>query len=44
MIPWARRGKCKKEAYDQDLGKRVWAWLEGEVKAFETNSGLTFEA
>ena len=35
MIPWARLGKCKKEAYDDELGKRLWEWCEKEVKAFE---------
>ncbi|KAH9932806.1 NAD(P)-binding protein [Epithele typhae] len=35
MIPWARPGKCKKEMYDPELGRRVWEWLDGEVKAFE---------
>ncbi|KAI0823262.1 NAD(P)-binding protein [Trametes gibbosa] len=37
LIPWARLGKCKAEAYDDELGGRLWNWLEGEVKAFEAS-------
>ena len=32
LIPWARVGKCRKEAYDGELGKRLWNWLEEEVR------------
>ncbi|TFK84291.1 NAD(P)-binding protein [Polyporus arcularius HHB13444] len=35
LIPWARPGKCKAEAYDEDLGRSVWQWLEDAVKAHE---------
>ncbi|KAH9849462.1 NAD(P)-binding protein [Lenzites betulinus] len=37
LIPWARYGKCKAEAYDAELGARLWDWLEGEVKTFEAS-------
>ena len=33
MIPWARLGKCRPEAYDDELGERLWRWLEAEVQA-----------
>ncbi|TFK84293.1 NAD(P)-binding protein [Polyporus arcularius HHB13444] len=33
LIPWARLGKCRPEAYDDELGERLWKWLEDEVKA-----------
>ncbi|KAI0738867.1 NAD(P)-binding protein [Daedaleopsis nitida] len=33
LIPWARLGKCRPEAYDDAVGERLWAWLEEEVKA-----------
>jgi len=32
LIPWARVGECRKEAYDDELGNRLWSWLEEEVK------------
>ncbi|KAI1790007.1 NAD(P)-binding protein [Ganoderma leucocontextum] len=35
MIPWARLGKCRPEAYDDAVGERLWKWLEDEVKSFE---------
>ena len=35
MIPWARLGRCNKDAYNEDLGCRVWEWCEKEIKAFE---------
>ncbi|KAH9849461.1 clathrin adaptor complex small chain-domain-containing protein [Lenzites betulinus] len=37
LVPWARLGKCKAEAYDDELGGKLWNWLEGEVKAFEAS-------
>ncbi|KAI0823263.1 NAD(P)-binding protein [Trametes gibbosa] len=37
LIPWARLGKCKAEAYDAELGAKLWNWLEGEVKTFEAS-------
>ncbi|KAH9857650.1 NAD-P-binding protein [Lenzites betulinus] len=37
LIPWARYGKCKAEAYDAELGARLWDWLEGEVNTFEAS-------
>ncbi|KAI0747568.1 hypothetical protein C8Q74DRAFT_510339 [Fomes fomentarius] len=38
LIPWARLGKCRREAYDDELGQRLWTWLEDAVKAHETSS------
>ncbi|KAI1782789.1 NAD(P)-binding protein [Ganoderma leucocontextum] len=32
MIPWARLGKCRPECYDDEIGERLWTWLEDEVK------------
>ncbi|RDX54720.1 NAD(P)-binding protein [Lentinus brumalis] len=33
LIPFARLGKCRPEAYDDELGERLWTWLEDEVHA-----------
>ncbi len=33
LIPWARLGRCRPEAYDDELGERLWKWLEDEVKS-----------
>ena len=27
-IPWARQGRCREEAYDPEVGKKLWDWLE----------------
>ncbi|RPD56672.1 NAD(P)-binding protein [Lentinus tigrinus ALCF2SS1-7] len=35
LIPWARLGRCRAEAYDDALGERLWQWLEDEVKAHQ---------
>ncbi|KAI0642874.1 NAD-P-binding protein [Trametes meyenii] len=35
LVPWARLGKCRQEAYDNQVGTQLWNWLEDEVKAFE---------
>ncbi|TFK83924.1 NAD(P)-binding protein [Polyporus arcularius HHB13444] len=35
LIPWARLGKCRAEAYDDALGERLWKWLEDEVKGHQ---------
>ncbi|TBU25108.1 NAD(P)-binding protein [Dichomitus squalens] len=35
FIPWARVGRCRPEAYDDELGEKLWKWLEDEVKAHE---------
>ncbi|KAI0681638.1 hypothetical protein C8T65DRAFT_598415, partial [Cerioporus squamosus] len=35
LIPWARPGKCRAEAYDEELGRKLWQWLEDAVKAHE---------
>ncbi|KAI0747564.1 NAD(P)-binding protein [Fomes fomentarius] len=32
FIPWARVGRCTPEMYDDDLGQRLWEWLEEETK------------
>ncbi|EED82887.1 predicted protein [Postia placenta Mad-698-R] len=32
LIPWARVGRCRREAYDNALGERLWAWLEEQVE------------
>lgn len=32
MIPWARVDKCRKEAYDNELGEKLWDVLEETVK------------
>ncbi|KAH9833337.1 uncharacterized protein C8Q71DRAFT_775100 [Rhodofomes roseus] len=32
LIPWARLGKCRKEAYDDEVGQRLWAWLLEQTK------------
>ncbi|TBU26106.1 NAD(P)-binding protein [Dichomitus squalens] len=36
LIPWARLGKCRPEAYDDAVGEQLWKWLEDEVNAFES--------
>ncbi|TDL27096.1 hypothetical protein BD410DRAFT_836171 [Rickenella mellea] len=32
LIPWARVGEAKKECYDPEIGKKLWAWLDEQVK------------
>ncbi|KAI0963002.1 hypothetical protein AcW1_000211 [Taiwanofungus camphoratus] len=32
LIPWARVGVCRKAAYDDVFGERLWNWLQEEVK------------
>lgn len=32
LIPWARIGRCREEAYDDELGNRLWNWLVEETK------------
>ncbi|KAI0932764.1 hypothetical protein AcW2_001294 [Taiwanofungus camphoratus] len=32
LIPWARVGVCRKEAYDDVIGGRLWTWLQEQVK------------
>ncbi|PCH40328.1 NAD(P)-binding protein [Wolfiporia cocos MD-104 SS10] len=32
LIPTARVGTCRPEAYDDELGARLWDWLEHEVQ------------
>ncbi|CAL1713794.1 unnamed protein product [Somion occarium] len=35
LIPWARLGRCRPEAYDAELAEKLWNYLDEEVKAFE---------
>ena len=35
FIPWARVGKCRPEAYDDEIGERLWKWLGDEIKAHQ---------
>ncbi|KAJ2990506.1 hypothetical protein NUW54_g8450 [Trametes sanguinea] len=37
LIPWARLGRCREEAYDPKVGERLWNWLDEQVKAFEAS-------
>jgi len=32
MVPWARMGKCRPEAYDDAIGERLWCYLQEQVK------------
>ena len=32
LIPCARPGKCRPECYGDEIGERLWTWLEDEVK------------
>ncbi len=32
LIPWARVGRCREEAYYAELGQKLWAWLEDQTK------------
>ena len=32
LIPYARHGKTQAQMYDADIGKRLWAYLEEQVK------------
>ncbi|KZT65718.1 NAD(P)-binding protein [Daedalea quercina L-15889] len=32
LIPWARVGKCRREAYDDVLGEKLWDWLENAIE------------
>ncbi|TBU29866.1 NAD(P)-binding protein [Dichomitus squalens] len=41
LIPWARPGKCRAEAYDLQIGQRLWNWLEEELDAFSRSAGST---
>ncbi|KAI0776357.1 NAD(P)-binding protein [Irpex lacteus] len=31
LIPWARLGRLREEAYDTELGIKLWDWLEEQV-------------
>ncbi|PIL34990.1 hypothetical protein GSI_02777 [Ganoderma sinense ZZ0214-1] len=35
LIPWARLGKPHPDVLNDEIGKRMWDWLAGEVRAFE---------
>ncbi|KAI0686994.1 NAD(P)-binding protein [Earliella scabrosa] len=32
MIPFARLGRCRDEVYDDEIGQRLWQWMEDETK------------
>lgn len=32
LVPWARVGEARKEARDAGLGKKLWAWMEEQVR------------
>ncbi|EMD31845.1 hypothetical protein CERSUDRAFT_162663 [Gelatoporia subvermispora B] len=32
LIPWARLGKCRPEAYDDAIGERLWSYLQDQVE------------
>jgi retinol dehydrogenase 12 len=32
FIPWARVGKARAEAEDEEVAKKLWSWLETECK------------
>ena len=32
LIPWARYGRCREEAYDPKVGEDLWEWLQEQVK------------
>ncbi|OBZ71701.1 hypothetical protein A0H81_08859 [Grifola frondosa] len=34
LIPWARVGECRPEAYDPEIGERLWNWLQEQIKGF----------
>jgi len=32
LVPWARVGSAKKETNDPETGRKLWEWLEEQVK------------
>ncbi|KAI0745540.1 NAD(P)-binding protein [Earliella scabrosa] len=32
LVPWARLGTAKEETQDARLGKKLWAWMEAQVR------------
>ncbi|KAH9895862.1 NAD-P-binding protein [Cubamyces lactineus] len=32
LIPWARVGRARKETENPEIGRKLWEWLENEVK------------
>jgi len=38
LIPWARVGRTREEAYDPEIGDRLWKWLQEQVTKFEGKS------
>lgn len=32
LVPWARPGRCRPEAYDDAIGERLWNYLQEQVK------------
>ena len=33
LIPWARLGQCRPEMYDEEVGDRLWKWLQDETSS-----------
>ncbi len=31
LVPWARLGRARSEAYDVESCKKLWEWLEEQV-------------
>ena len=36
-------GRCHPEVYGDDVGTKLWDWLEGEVKAFEASGTASWD-
>ncbi|KAI0769385.1 NAD-P-binding protein [Trametes elegans] len=32
LVPWARLGSARKEATDRQVGQKLWAWMEQQVR------------
>ncbi|KAF7978162.1 hypothetical protein HWV62_1344 [Athelia sp. TMB] len=35
LIPWARVGSARPDSQDPEVGQKLWAWLEEQVREFE---------
>ncbi|KAJ6624308.1 hypothetical protein B0H10DRAFT_2162199 [Mycena sp. CBHHK59/15] len=44
LIPWARLGQAKPGADDDKLGVELWAWLEDQIKDFNTRGSGVIKA
>ncbi|TCD69330.1 hypothetical protein EIP91_008086 [Steccherinum ochraceum] len=40
LIPWARLGRTREEAYDPEVGERFWNWLQEQVVKFEQENKI----